>query len=147
MEMHPNGIKEDSEVNRKYKKELIRKIKKEKTRNNDFHFITKHVGRGVNVSLKILHEKNKKWKIIKTHATRKAIKDEIINHNQKHFAMAVRRKVHQDKMHVKLDDRVIKKKTLEGRMERRDCDNEEVFEFLQLLKKPKNAHINDFNPM
>ena len=50
-------------------------------------------------------------------------------------------------MHVKLDDRVIKKKTLEGRMERRDCDNEEVFEFLQLLKKPKNVPISGFNPM
>ena len=41
MEMHPNEMNKDSEVNRKKKKKVIRKIKKEKTRNHDFHYITK----------------------------------------------------------------------------------------------------------
>ena len=44
MEMYPNAIKEDSEVNRKRRKESMRK-KKEKTRNHDLHATTKHVVR------------------------------------------------------------------------------------------------------
>ena len=56
MEIHPKDIKEDTEVKRKRKKEVMRKIKKEKTRNHDFHCITNHVGRGVNGSLKTIHE-------------------------------------------------------------------------------------------
>ena len=56
MEMHPNEIDEDSAVNRRKTKEVLRKIKKEQTRNHDFHYITKHVKKGVNYSLKILHE-------------------------------------------------------------------------------------------
>ena len=37
MEMHPNEIEEDSAVNRRKKKEVLRKIQKEQTRNHDFH--------------------------------------------------------------------------------------------------------------
>ena len=61
--------------------------------------------------------------------------------------MAVQTKVHNDKMHKKLDDKERRKKTLEGRLERTDCDNQEVIDFLQLLKRPKNSNENDFNPM
>ena len=46
MEMHPNEIDEDSAANRRKKKEVLRKIKREQTRNHEFHYITKHVGKG-----------------------------------------------------------------------------------------------------
>ena len=39
MEMYPTEIDEDSVLNRRKKKEVLRKIQKEKTRNHDFHFI------------------------------------------------------------------------------------------------------------
>ena len=61
--------------------------------------------------------------------------------------MAVWTKVCQDKTYEKLDERVTTKKKLEGRLERSDCDNEETFECLQLLKKPTNVPINNFNTM
>ena len=67
------------------KKEVLRKIKKEQTRNHDFHYMTKHVGKGVNGSLKFLHETDEGMIIIKTHTKRKNIEEEIIKDNTKHF--------------------------------------------------------------
>ena len=55
----------------------------------------------MNGILKTLHEKNKKGRMIKTHTTRKAIEEEIIDHNQKNVAMVVRAKVCQDKTNEK----------------------------------------------
>ena len=60
--MHPHKMIEESEVNRKKKKEVLRKIKKEKTRNHDFYCTTKHAGRGVNGSLKCLMKKTQMGK-------------------------------------------------------------------------------------
>ena len=80
MEMHPNEIDEDSAANRRKKKEVLRKIKKEQTRNHEFHYMTKHVGKGVNGSLKILHEKDEGMRITKTHTKRKDIEEEIMKH-------------------------------------------------------------------
>ena len=77
----------------------------------------------MNGSLKILHEKDADGKIIKTHTKRKAIEEEIIKHNKKHFTMAVQSKVHNDKIYAKLDDKATRKKILEGRLERTNCDN------------------------
>ena len=61
--------------------------------------------------------------------------------------MAVQTKVYNDKICKKIDNKETRKKILEGRLERNDCDNQEVFDFLQLLKRPKNSTTNDFNPM
>ena len=33
-------------------------------------------------------------------------------------------------MHKKIDDKETRKKMLEGRLERSDCENQEVFDFL-----------------
>ena len=43
MEMNPNEIDDESAASRRKKKEVLRKIKKEQTRNHDFHYMTKHV--------------------------------------------------------------------------------------------------------
>ena len=61
--------------------------------------------------------------------------------------MVVQTKVYNDKICKKIDNKETRKKILEGRLERNDCDNQEVFDFLQLLKRPKNSTTNDFNPM
>ena len=61
------------------------------------------MGRVVNGSLKTLHEKDVDGKIIKTYTKRKAIEEEIINHNNKNFKMAVLSKVYKDKNYKKLD--------------------------------------------
>ena len=110
MKMHPNEIDEDSAANRRKKKEVLRNIQKEQTRNDDFHCITKHVGKGVNGSIKTLHEKDDDMRIIKIHSKRKDIEEEIIKHNTKHFSMAIETKMCQDKIYVKLDDKVTRKK-------------------------------------
>ena len=41
----------------------------------------------------------------------------------------------------------MRKKILEAKLERRARDNQEVFEFLQLLKRSIRETINEFNPM
>ena len=69
--MHPNEIDDESAASRKKKKEVLRKIKKEQTGNHDFHYMRKHVGKGTNGSLKILHKKDEGMRIIKTHNKRK----------------------------------------------------------------------------
>ena len=60
-----------------------------------------------------------------THKKIKVIEVEINNHNKKN-TMGVRKKLHNDKTCEKLDDNEKRKKTLEGRLERSDCDNQEV---------------------
>ena len=49
--------------------------------------------------------------------------------------MAVQSKVENDKIQQKLDDKVMKRQTLERRLERNDYDNEEIVEFLKLSKR------------
>ena len=120
MEMHPNEIDDESASSRRKKKEVLRKIKKEQTRNHDFHYMTKHVGKGVNGSLKILHEKDEDMRIIKTHTKRKNIEEETIKHNTRHFSMAIETKMCQDKIYAKLDDKEIRKKILEGKLKQED---------------------------
>ena len=61
--------------------------------------------------------------------------------------MVVQTKVHNNKTCQKLEEKETRKKTLEGRLERTKCDNQEMFEFLQLLKRPTNSTANEFNPM
>jgi len=92
MEMHPNEIDDESAASRRKKKEVLRKIKKEQTRNHDFHYMTKHVGKGVNGSLEFLHEKDEGMRTIKTHTKRKKIEEEIRKRNTKHFSMQFKRK-------------------------------------------------------
>ena len=55
--------------------------------------------------------------------------------------MEVQSKVHNDKIYKQLDDKGTRKKTLEGRLERTNCENQEVFEFLKLLKRKKHNYL------
>ena len=140
-----SGINEDSEVNRKRRKKWCEK-QTEKKRNDDFHCMAKHVGRGANGSLRMLHKKDEEGRAAKTHAARKAIEEEAMSHNQKRFAMAARKKLHQDKTHAKLGCRVAGKKALEVRLDRMNCGSKEALEFLQLPKRLASTPANDFNP-
>ena len=71
--------------------------------------MTKHVGKGVNGGLKILHEKDEDMRITKTHTKRKDIEGEMMKHNTKHFSMAIETKMCPDKIYAKLDDKEIRK--------------------------------------
>ena len=41
----------------------------------------------------------------------------------------------------------MRRKSLEERLERNDCDNEQVFEFLEFLKREKESITKDFIPL
>ena len=78
MEIYPNEMNEDSEVNKKEESSSAKK----KNRNHNFHCVAKNAGRGVNGSLKTLNEKDTEGNIINTHTKRKTITEEITNHNK-----------------------------------------------------------------
>ena len=50
-------MNKNTKVNSNKKKEIIRKMKTEKSRNHAFQRVAKHVGRGVKESLKRMHVK------------------------------------------------------------------------------------------
>ena len=68
-------------------------------------------------------------KLTKIHIKRKDIEEEIIYHNKKHFTMVVQPKLHRDKIYKKLDHKETRKTILEGKMQRTDCENQEVLIF------------------
>ena len=49
------------------RKKTLQRIKKERYRLHAFHFLTKHMKRGVNGSLKRLYEKDQEGNVFKTH--------------------------------------------------------------------------------
>ena len=63
--------------------------------------MTKHVGKGVSGSLKMLHEKDDDTRTMKIHTKRKDIEEEMTKHNTKHFSIAIETKMHQDKICAK----------------------------------------------
>ena len=63
LEQHPNEVNEEIEVSEKKKKEIIRRVQKEKNRNHTLQFSTKYAGIGANGSSKRDHVKNEEDKI------------------------------------------------------------------------------------
>ena len=61
--------------------------------------------------------------------------------------MALQTEVWKDKTHAKLDDKEIRKKIIDGKLKRAECDNEEVFEFIQSLKRSNSNEAKAFKPM
>ena len=76
--------------------------------------MTKHVGKGIKNSLKLLKMVNDDREIIKTIIARKEIEEELIRFNKSHFQKAHETKVCKDKICRKLRDNIIRDKILNG---------------------------------
>ena len=86
-------------------------------------------------------------KIIRTYIGKEAIEQTLMNHNRKHFTMAHESNMYNDKIYPLLQQDQVRDKILKGRLVEDDCDNEEVFEFLQLLKNPSQCSKPAFQPI
>ena len=56
--------------------------------------------------------------------------------------------IYRDKIYPQLKDGVVRDKILAGELTRSDCDSENVFEFLSLLKQPEEMRGKEhFQPI
>ena len=97
--------------------------------------MTKHIGKGTKKSLIRVYEKDNNNKIIKTCIGKEDIVNAIMKYNKAHFKKACESKVYQDKIYFRLQDDEIRDKMLIERLAQEECNNEEVYDFLKLLKK------------
>ena len=71
---------------------------------------------------------------ITTHLDRTIIESKLLDYNEKHYKKVISTNAYKDKIHDKLQYDKTRNKILSRTLNRDDCDNIEVFEFLQLLK-------------
>ena len=71
----------------------------------------------------------------------------MINYNKVHFAKVHKSNVYKDKIYPLLQHDYMRDKILKGRLVEEDCDNKEVYEFLQLLKNPSQSMKPVFEPI
>ena len=88
--------------------------------------------------MKRLKEADTNRKIVETYLKRKVIKESIIEFNKKYFAKVHNNLIHKDKIHNRLLEDNTRNKILKGELERGDCNNSKVYNFLKILKYPTN---------
>ena len=74
--------------------------------------------------------------------SREQIEEEIMKCNEQHLKQAHSSIAHQDKTHKKLRNNSTRDKILNGTLQRSECDDERVHEFLKLLKVPRGQNRN-----
>ena len=108
--------------------------------------LTRHIGKGGKGdkgdkggkgNLEKLHEVKQNLEIVKTHVLKEDIESAMFAHNAKHCTVAHDAAIHNNKTHGQLQNDSIRNKILDGNLKRADCDNEEVHQFLSLLKQPR----------
>ena len=67
LEYHKNEIPNNTEENKKKRREITNKILKARRRNHSFQYLMIHIGKGAKEGLKILCEKNSNNRIIELH--------------------------------------------------------------------------------
>ena len=95
--MHPNEMNEEIEDNKKEEVRHIRKTQKE-TSKITISIMQQSMWEEVQIEYLKHSMKRCRCKNNKTH-TQKTIEEEIINHNKKHFTMAVQSKWHEEKIY------------------------------------------------
>jgi len=94
----------------------------------------REVRKGERNSLKRVRIMNDNGEIIKEVQDRESIEQEIVEYNVKHFHQAFASKAYKDKVYNKLNIDDIRDRILKGELEVEECDDEDVYSFLTLLK-------------
>ena len=81
-------------------------------KNYTFYCISKYAGKGKRISIKSIYAMDENQYIVRTHAERGVIKQEISMHNTKHFQKAHDAIVCKDKIYAKLRKDKIEKRRL-----------------------------------
>jgi len=136
LDHHQGKINEENPNYQKMRKKVMKNIEKQQKRNHTFKYLTKHAGKGVKGNLKRLHIVDERNQIVKTVIQKEQIEQEIKRFNEHHFKKAHQTIVYQDKIYAELDRDDIRDKILNGQLEREQCNSEDVWKFLKLLKTP-----------
>ena len=102
---------------------------------HSFHYLLRHVGKGEREGIKRIHEVDENNRIISTHVDWESIENKLIEYNEAHFTKAYDTIVYRDKIYNKLRDDHVRDKILAGNLNREECDDERMYQFLKLLKK------------
>ena len=80
-----NKILEDTDKNKKKRKEIIQRLLKARRRDHSFQYLTRHAGKRPREDLKILHKKDHENYIVEIYKTRNEIEGAIIEYNKEHY--------------------------------------------------------------
>jgi len=105
-------------------------------RQQSFKYITKYVGKGIKSSLKRLHKVDNSNTIIQTFTEKEQIKDTIFEHNTHHYRADCNTQMYKDKIYPKLQHNDVRNAILDSTLSSSQCNNENVYKFLALLKQP-----------
>jgi len=137
MDHAKNKIPEE-DLNEKQKDRIIKSVSKQMKQQNTFKYLTTHIERGAKNSLKKLHIINENEQIINTLVNKEKIEEAISQHNTSHYKQAMQTTMYQDQIYNKLQDNEVRNDILDGNLQRSQCDDEDVYQFLTLLKQPEN---------
>ena len=119
----------------KLRNKTLKSLHKGVAKRKDFRCLTNNVGKGKKQGLRKV-EVVEGDEIISIRN-----KDEmerlIIKHNRENFSKGKNTKACEDKTCNSTRKNETRDLTLNGELKREDCDEEEVYEFLRLLKRPK----------
>ena len=68
LDYHKSKILDDTDANKKRRKEIIQKILKARWRNHSFKYLIKYIGKGVREGIRLLHRKDSENRIVKTYS-------------------------------------------------------------------------------
>ena len=134
LDYHPVELIDEGEKLAKKKKKVIAGIRRKLKRDHTFHYLSRHVGKGVKDNIKrlqVVNDDDSKITLIQ----REEIESRIQIHNTNHFKKAHESIAYKDKIYNKLRLNSIRDKILNGTLSEDDCDDERVFRFLKLLKQ------------
>ena len=132
--MYPIEIVGDNEIAQKQWKKAIKSIKQTQYRQCTFDRLSRKVGKGEKHSLKCVRVENELGEVEKELQDRDSIEREIAAYNVKHFRQAFDSKAYKDKIYNKLNINKVRDKIINREVEVDDCDDEDVYSMLQLLK-------------
>jgi len=140
LNMYPVEIVGDNEDAKKKRSRAIKSVKQAQYRQYTFNRLSQGVGKGERNSLKRVRIINENGEIIKEVQDRESIEQEIVEYNIKHFRQAFASKAYKDKVYNKLNIDDIRDRILKGELEVEECDDEDVYSFLTLLKQPQGRN-------
>jgi len=135
LDSYPQEIIGDNEEATRRRKKAIQTVKKANFRQDTFDTLTKLIGKGEKHSLKRVKVIGEDEQVIKECQDREEIENEIAKYNKQHFRQAYTLKAFQDKIYPILKYDNIRDKILRETVKREECDDDDVYDFIQLLKK------------
>jgi len=140
-----NEFNDNDEHHPKKRKKIISGIRKELIRNHTFQYLSRHVGKGQRDGLRRLHKTNNNNEIVESYVDRLTIEKELVEHNKDHFTKAHATEIYRDRIYQKLGEEKVRDRILKGDLTREECDHENIFEFLKLLKQTSRIRRNRNN--